>query len=334
MTRTDGTEIVERGTREATRPGEERAAVARGPFEDPQLTAAGDPRARVPLTHLRTLWFNTGTLCNYACATCYIESSPRNDALAFLTLADVERYLDEIEALSLGTREIGFTGGEPFVNPETVPMLEACLSRGYETLVLTNAARPMTLRRAGLLRLRERHGDRLTLRVSLDHYAREPHERERGPGAWDDALRGLDWLAGNGFRIAVAGRTCWGEEEADLRAGYAGLFARLGIGIDAADPVQLVLFPELDASAPVPEITESCWGILGMSPGDVMCATSRMVIRRKGAEAPRVVSCTLLPYDETFDLGGTLEAASVSVPLNHPYCAGFCVLGGGSCSPA
>lgn len=42
-------------------------------FADPHLTASGAPRARVPLVALETLWFNTGTLCNLACATCYIE---------------------------------------------------------------------------------------------------------------------------------------------------------------------------------------------------------------------------------------------------------------------
>ena len=45
-------------------------------FSDPQVTAKGEPRASVPLKHLDTLWLNTGTLCNLACASCYIESSP------------------------------------------------------------------------------------------------------------------------------------------------------------------------------------------------------------------------------------------------------------------
>jgi len=63
-----------------------------------------------------------------------------------------------------------------------------------------------------------------------------------------------------------------------------------------------------------------------------MCAKSRMVVRRKGEAAPSVVACTLLPYDPRFDLGATLADAARAVPLNHPDCARFCVLGGGSCS--
>src|SRR5688572_12274703 len=66
-------------------------------FTDPRVTATGEARAVVPLTALETLWFNTGTLCNITCAHCYIESSPRNDRLAYLGLEDVRLYLDEIE---------------------------------------------------------------------------------------------------------------------------------------------------------------------------------------------------------------------------------------------
>jgi hypothetical protein len=62
------------------------------------------------------------------------------------------------------------------------------------------------------------------------------------------------------------------------RAGYARLFSERAIPVDANDPAALVLFPEMDADADVPEITEACWGILGKSPQDVMCATSRMVV--------------------------------------------------------
>jgi hypothetical protein len=88
----------------------------------------------------------------------------------------------------------------------------------------------------------------------------------------------------------------------------------------------------MDEKADVPEITESCWSILGKSPVDVMCASSRMVVKRKNAERPVVLACTLLPYDPRFELGSTLAEASRDVSLNHPHCAKFCVLGGGACS--
>jgi hypothetical protein len=277
----------------------------------------------VALDRLDTLWINTGTLCNLACQTCYIESSPTNDALVYLSLAEVETYLDEAERL--GTREIGFTGGEPFMNRDMIAMMRSALGRGFEVLVLTNAMRPM--RRFGEA-LEALPRERLTMRVSLDHYSRAVHEAERGAGTWDKALDGVRWLDRHGFRLAVAGRRLGGESEADARTGYSRLFDELGLCVEAG----LVLFPEMDAAADVPEITEACWGILNVAPSAMMCASSRMVVKRKGADAPVVVACTLLPYDDQFVLGRTLREAAGSVALNHPHCARFCVLGGASCS--
>ena len=308
----------------------EAAPLPREKFSDPQLTAKGEVRASVALSELDTLWLNTGTLCNLACATCYIESSPTNDALVYLSAGHAARFLDE--AQTMGAREIGFTGGEPFMNPDMLAMLEDTLARGFEALVLTNAMKPMRRHEAALLDLRARFGSKLTLRVSLDHHSRQVHEAERGARTWEPAIDGLRWLSENEFSIAAAGRLLPGEGEVETRNAYAILFDAEKIAIDARDPARLVLFPEMDADKDIAEITTACWDILGKSPADIMCATSRMVVHRKGEAAPRVVACTLIPHDPGFDLGATLEEASRDVPLNHPHCARFCVLGGASCS--
>ena len=300
-------------------------------FRLPDVTADGKRRAEVAFTQLDTLWFNTGTLCNLTCSNCYIDSSPTNDSLVNLSAAEVADYLDEIKDHAMATREIGFTGGEPFMNPDIIPMIDDALGRGFQVLVLTNAMRPMMKLAAPLLDLRERFGERLMVRVSLDHYTPALHEFERGAHAWEPTMLGLEWLARNGFTLHVAGRTCWGETEDTLRKGYARLFAGRGIPVDVFNPVSLVLFPEMDVDADVPEITTDCWDILGVSPDTPMCATSRMVIKRRGAERPVVNACTLVPFDEQFEMGYTLADARGAVKLNHPHCARFCVLGGASC---
>jgi uncharacterized Fe-S cluster-containing radical SAM superfamily protein len=301
-------------------------------FKDAYFTAKGETRAEVALKALETLWFNTGTLCNLTCRNCYIESSPRNDRLVYLTAAEVAEYLDEIQAHGHPTRTIGFTGGEPFMNRELPAMLEGVLSRGFQAMVLTNAMKPMLKMKQALLELLQRHGCNLTLRVSVDHYSRALHEAERGARSWRPTIEGLVWLARSGFDVHVAGRRFTDEPEEEVRAGYARLFAELGVPIDATDPVRLVLFPEMDVTVDVPEITTACWGILKKSPDSVMCASARMVIKRKGAERPAVVACTLLPYDRQFELGHTLGDSLGAVRLNHPHCAKFCVLGGAACS--
>ena len=300
-------------------------------FELLEWTAKGEPRASIALRGLETLWFNTGTLCNITCANCYIESSPRNDRLAYLTLDDVRVYLDEIARDRLPTRLIGFTGGEPFMNPAFPAILGETLSRGFETLTLTNAMRPMTRRKALIADLIATYGRAMRFRVSLDHYRPQVHDAERGKDGFARTLDGLKWLNDAGAVVEVAARRLTEDSEADLRAGFAGIFNEHGVGIDCADPLQLMILPEMLATADPPEITPGCWAILNVSPEGVMCASARMVVKHKRAGHPSVLACTLLPYDARFDLGPTLADANRPVHLAHKYCATFCVLGGASC---
>lgn len=303
-------------------------------FSDPALTAKGEARARVALDKPSTLWFNTGTLCNITCVNCYIDSSPENDALVYITAEEVYPYLDQIEARDWPVREIAFTGGEPFMNPQIIEMLRLSLSRGYEVLVLSNAMLPMMrpAMRDGIAYLNAAYPGKLTLRISLDHHSRENHDAMRGKGAFDKTLKGMDFLRDAGVKMAVAGRSLWDESDAVARAGFGALFEARGYAIDAQNLGETVLFPEMDINADVPEITTECWGILSKSPKDVMCASSRMVVKRKGADRPAVLACTLLAYAPEFELGETLKEAEGDVALNHPHCAKFCVLGGASCS--
>ena len=292
-------------------------------FADPLLTAGGQRRARVGLDRLETLWINTGTLCNLACRSCYIESSPTNDALVYLTPDEAEPYFQEAKAI--GVQVVGFTGGEPFMNPGMLAMMRSALDRGFDLLILTNAMRPMRRFEKALAAIGAEQGDRIVMRVSLDHHDGAIHEAERGEGSWEKALDGLKWLANAGFRVAVAGRRLQGE--GDSEQAYQRLLEALGVAAD-----HLVLFPTMDSSADVPEISDACWELLHVSPSAMMCATSRMVVKAKGAARPHVVACTLLPHDPRFAMGETLLEASRPIALNHPHCARFCVLGGASCS--
>ncbi len=303
-------------------------------FTDPLLTVHGEKRAIVTLKRLSTIWFNTGSLCNIACKNCFMKSSPTNDDLSYLSLEQVAVYLDEIAAENLPVEEVAFTGGEPFMNAEFLDMVSESLSRGFRVLVLTNAMKPLLLRQKQLCRIKEQYGDLLVLRVSIDHFTRKGHEEIRGRDSWKPMMEGLKWLSVNRFNLHIAGRTCWNETEKQSRAGYGRLFRSEHLCIDENDPVKLVLFPEMDRSLDVPEITSGCWGILGVNPETMMCASSRMVVQKKNSLGPVVVPCTLLPYEKEFELGGSLAESIKDVHLNHPHCAQFCVLGGGSCSPS
>lgn len=303
-------------------------------FKNPDKTAKGELRARVVFNALETLWFNTGSLCNIECENCYILSSPTADHFVYLSPEDMAPYLDEVDEIAQGPIEIAFTGGEPYMNPHILRLSEMALERGHSLLILTNAMKPLMRPRIqkGVIELNKRFPGKMTLRVSLDHFTESGHDAERGEGSFAVALKGMNWLSENGIKLNIAGRAMFSEDEATARAGYGALISENGWDMDAMDPAQLILFPEMDEKVDVPEITTECWGILDVSPNAMMCSNSRMVVRRKGDGRACVLACTLLWDDDQFETGKTLTESLKPVALNHPHCAKFCVLGGASCS--
>ena len=303
--------------------------VSENKFKDPITTADGSTRAFIEAKKIKTLWFNTGTLCNIECKNCYIESSPKNDRLVYITFEEVKLFIDEAIDKKLGTKEIGFTGGEPFMNKDVLKMIEYSLSKNFKVLVLSNAMKPMLNRKEDLLKIN--HQD-LTIRVSIDHYQKEKHEEIRGKNTFNVMMEGLKWLNQNNFNYALATRLLWGEQEDQLRDNFNLFIDKYNLKLDAKSKEQLVTFAEMDEKVDTPEITTACWNLLGKNPDDIMCSSSRMVVKKKTSPKPSVIACTLLPYEDEFDLGQNLTSSLKKIYLNHKHCSKFCVLGRSSCS--
>jgi len=298
-------------------------------FENKNFTADNKVRAFIESKKLKTLWFNTGTLCNLTCKNCYIESSPKNDRLSYLSFDEFKKFVNESIQNEMGTEEIGFTGGEPFMNKDIFKMIKYSLDNGFKTLVLTNAMKPMINNKNDLNKLNHLN---LTIRVSIDHYNKDKHEQIRGPNSWDPMIEGLKWLSENKFNYCLATRLMWNEDEETTRRNFKKFIDQYQLTLDSNNKNQLVTFAEMDEKQDTPEITTECWRILNKSPDTVMCSTSRMVVKKKGNENPSVIACTLLPYKQEFDLGGSLKESMKKIYLNHPHCSKFCVLGGSNCS--
>src|SRR5438552_9360307 len=128
----------------------------------------------VALAHLDELWFQVGgTVCNLECRHCFISCSPHNHTFSFLDLDAVRRALEE--SVPLGVKEYYFTGGEPFLNRDMVPILELTLHYGPAT-VLTNGT---VFKDEWLQRLRQAEADflySLEFRVSIDGYSAEQND--------------------------------------------------------------------------------------------------------------------------------------------------------------
>lgn len=300
-------------------------------FKSLKVTEDGSPRGLVPFTKLKTLWLNSGTLCNLACSNCYIESSPKNDSLVFLSMEDVRPFVSEILDKNWQVDSINITGGEPFINPHIFDILELLLENNFNVLVLTNAYQLPANKLEKIKRLDLKYKDQFSLRISLDHYTSQVHEKERGKGSFSATMENFQKLHRADLDLSIAGRSLIKEDLNEARAGYQNLLNSFDINIDL-NPNNLVIFPEMENSEDVPEISMSCFSILNVKPTSLMCSTERMIVKRKGAEKAAVLACTLIAYDSQFELGGTLEESFKHVYLNHSFCSKFCVLGGASCS--
>ena len=155
----------------------------------------------MPSLSLDTLWFQVaGTLCNLACTHCFISCSPGNASHGMLTLEDVKGRL--AEARSLGVREYYFTGGEPFMNPEMLAILEETLQQGPAT-VLTNGLLLTPERSARLKTLSDASEYSLDIRISIDGYSAEANDRIRGVGSFEKVLAGVRNLADAGINPVI-----------------------------------------------------------------------------------------------------------------------------------
>lgn len=290
-------------------------------------TPEGEPRGYIQPQRLEELWFLTGTICNLRCPFCLEGSMPGNNRLQPLTLADVQPFIQE--ALTLGVRQFSFTGGEPFVIPEMVPILDYALDF-KPCLVLTNATEPLHKRLDEVAPLAGKPYP-LQFRVSLDYPDPARHDAGRGHGNFDLALRVMGQLHRLGFKVSIARRSTANEDVAAVNRAYRPFFEKAGLPADT----HIVVFPELHepGSHPdVPYITEKCMTTYKTAEqrDQFMCSFSKMVVKKDGKM--RVYACTLVDDDEDYDLGGTLaEAMRVRVMLKHHRCY-TCFASGTSCS--
>jgi len=160
------------------------------------------------------LWLYTNFDCNLACDYCCVRSSPSAERRP-LGLERVQQVARDAAALGVG--DLFVTGGEPFLVEDIGPILRACADAA-RTTVLTNGVLFAGRRRQALETLPR---DRVVLQVSLDSPDAGLHDRHRGAGSWDKAVRGISVARGLGFRVRIAATVASDEDEHALDAYFA-----------------------------------------------------------------------------------------------------------------
>lgn len=295
----------------------------------PRVAPHQDPDA-APLLHpgaLDALWFQvTGTICNIRCAHCFISCGPTNRSFGLLDLDTVRRRLDE--GAALGVRELYFTGGEPFLHPEIVEILELALAYA-PTTVLTNGMLLRDRHLAPLARAAEESRYGLEFRVSIDGFDAASHDAIRGEGSFDAAVAGLGRLLDHGFLpIVTAVRTWpWGEEPAVFE-GFVGMLRDLGYRrprIKLMPALKIGAEAERDGGyGPADRVTNAMLEDYNLD--RLVCASARVVTDRG------IWVCPILLDAPDGRLGDDLAAAArAPFRLRHAACSA-CWTHGAICS--
>jgi sulfatase maturation enzyme AslB (radical SAM superfamily) len=273
------------------------------------------PAPEVELAHLDELWFQVGgTRCNLECRHCFISCSPHNHAFGFLGLETVRQALEESAAL--GAKEYYFTGGEPFLNPDMVSILELTLTFGPAT-VLTNGTIFQEVWLARLRAAEQASPFSLEFRVSLDGYNAAENDPVRGIGTFERIMNGIGRLLAHGFLpIVTVTRTRDDQDDAQLFNGFVELLKARGY-----DRPRIKILPTLRIGAEA----DRCRGyfshervtpemMVDFDPSLLLCNHARIVTDRG------VCVCPILIEAPDACLGNSLAEAHRPFALRYHAC--------------
>jgi AdoMet-dependent heme synthase len=279
----------------------------------PLLGAKPDDAPVAPFVRLTTLWVQiTGTWCNLECTHCINASGPRDPWLPPLDAETIRQAIRNAGAL--GVKDIYYTGGEPFLHPDILPLVAFSLEVA-PTTVLTNGTRINARMADALAALAATAAYSLEIRVSLDDVDPDLNDRVRGRGSWAKAVRAIRLLDARGLLPIVTATEIISAESPDDR----GMYDRfrdflLSLGLEKPRVKIMPVFPvgRLDGRS-TGRLAED--DLDGFDRGILQCAESRVVA------AGGVYACPILAGLPGARLsGGSLIESFRPAPLYHPAC--------------
>ncbi len=303
-----------------------------------------DPKQASGRPVLDDLWIMQGSLCDLRCKHCYTASSPSNNRLEQIAFAELRPHLED--ASRFGLHKIYFTGGEVFVNED---VLRGRSDRNEEFLksltfalevapveILTNGRRYLRNHLAALQTLRAKHGERLTLRITLESPSEAEHDAIRGRGTFSQTRETILQLGSSGFVPVITAERQFLSLQTDqeIRNVYKSLFSGMEVEVNLIGNMiemghQLESLAR-DGISPQPEVfvTTNCFSILNKPAEALMCHYSRCIQKVDGQI--RFYPCPVIYDDARFELGATLEESFQRVYLAHKNCYSYCLKGRGA----
>jgi organic radical activating enzyme len=144
------------------------------------------------------VWFYANYHCNLECSYCLTESGPN----VARRMVDASWMLERArEARELGFRQLGVTGGEPFM-VASMPATIAAMSEILPTIVLSNATLfhgPRLERVTDALA-----GKQVHIQISLDAPDALTNDSKRGDDNWRLVAEAIPELVSRGIKVRLA----------------------------------------------------------------------------------------------------------------------------------
>ena len=156
--------------------------------------------------------------CNMDCPLCFADAGPGFN----LTLDDVDGILSDLVRTEGNPEVVQFSGGEPSIHPQIVPMLRMAKERGVRHVMLNTNGKRIAKDIAFVADLAELG---VSLHFQFDGFDRRTYEVIRGePDILEEKLRALDNLAGTGCKVILVAAVERGVNEHEV-----GRIVRFGI---------------------------------------------------------------------------------------------------------
>jgi len=213
-------------------------------------------------------------------------------------------------------KEYYFTGGEPFLNREMVPILLETLKFGPAT-VLTNGT---VMKNEWLETLRDAEAGSLyslEFRVSIDGFSPETNDPIRGDGTFDRAMAGIKQLVQHGFLPIITASRSWPEQrEAEVVGRFVAMLQEAGYlrpRLKILPTLQLGAQEQLGGGYRPSERVDASM-LIDFDFSQLICDHSRIVTDRG------VYVCPILIDSPDARLGDTLADAVGPYAMQHGAC--------------
>jgi 7,8-dihydro-6-hydroxymethylpterin dimethyltransferase len=148
--------------------------------------------------------------CNMDCPLCFASAGAGFN----LTLEEVEGILDDLVRTEGGAEVVQFSGGEPSIHPQIIPMLRAAKEREIRHVMLNTNGKRIAHDDVFLAQLAE---IRPAIYFQFDGFDEGTYEALRGePGILSEKLRALDRLAEIGCTVILVPAVERGVNEHEL----------------------------------------------------------------------------------------------------------------------